>query len=217
MNQTLANIHKYLISKGAEEKNLSKLDRESVYLSMEIMEYAHRNQHMENGEDYAEHPSRCLERYRKLVGIIPSDPFCMDKEYMREHGIPFDGVSELCLLHDVLGKTDLSFDDVQNVFYACGFKAYFNLYLKDPLKRITQSEITSYDDYIQIVLQNPVSAIVKMIELQDNLEVLDRVELNECTLKRSMEDIRYIHIINDVYHFVENARAYLKEYKGVAC
>ena len=79
MNKKLMKIHEYLIDKGADEETLLEWDSSSVYLSMEIMEYAHRNQKRENGEDYAEHPSRVLENYRKLVGIKPNDYFCIDK------------------------------------------------------------------------------------------------------------------------------------------
>ena len=71
MNKKLIKIHEYLIDKGADEETLLQWDSSSVYLTMEIMEYAHRNQKRENGEDYAEHPSRVLENYRKLVGIKP--------------------------------------------------------------------------------------------------------------------------------------------------
>src|SRR5574344_956739 len=97
----LNEIHEYLISKGAKEEDLKKMDGCSVYLSMEIMEYAHRNQKRENGEEYANHPSRCMQEYRELVGIVPDDPFCIDKDLMYEFEIPYDGVQEVCLLHDV--------------------------------------------------------------------------------------------------------------------
>ncbi len=56
----LKEIHNYLISLGKSEEELKELDKYSVYLSMEIMEYAHRGQTRDNGEDYANHPSRCM-------------------------------------------------------------------------------------------------------------------------------------------------------------
>jgi len=214
MNETLKRIHDYLIATGAKEKDLLFMDTQSVYLSMEISEYAHRNQRRENGEEYAEHPARCLKRYRKMVGIKENDPFCIDKDLMEEHGIPFDGVQELCLLHDVVEDTELSFEDVQGIFYDCGFKTYFDLYLKDPLRRITHDKSVGYEEYIGIVLQNPISAIVKMMDLQDNLQVLDLVELNESTYDRAIGYLQYIYMINHVYHFVENIQAYLKEFKA---
>ena len=214
MNETLRKIHDYLISIGAEEKNLLQMDTQSVYLAMEIMEYAHRNQTRENGEEYAEHPSRCLKRYRKMVGIVPDEYFCIDKDLMAEHGIPFEGVQELCLLHDVVEDSELSFEDVQSIFYDCGFATYFNLYLSDSLKRITHNKSVDYDDYIAICLQNPISAFVKMLDLQDNLQVLDLVELNEYTFNRSIGYLRYIYTINHVYHFVENIQAYLKDFRS---
>ena len=93
----LKEIHDYLVSIGKKEEDLEQLDKFSVYLSMEIMEYAHRNQKRENGEDYANHPSRCLQNYRDLVGIIPDDYFCIDKDMMYENGVPYDGVQSLLL------------------------------------------------------------------------------------------------------------------------
>ena len=43
MNDKLKMIHDYLIEKGVKEEELLKSDTSSVYLAMEIMEYAHRN------------------------------------------------------------------------------------------------------------------------------------------------------------------------------
>jgi len=214
MNETLKKIHDYLISKGNKEEDLALMDTQSVYLSIEISEYAHRNQKRENGEEYAEHPARCLKRYRKMVGIIENDPFCIDRDLMYEHGVPFDGVQELCLLHDVVEDTELSFEDVQGIFYDCGFKTYFDLYISDPLKRITHDKSVGYDEYISIVLKNPISALVKMMDLQDNLQVLDLVELNEYTYDRAAGYLKNIYIINYVYHFVEKIWAYIKEYRA---
>ena len=85
-------------SVGTPEKSLSLYDGRSVYLAMEIAEYAHRNQKRENGEDYVNHPMRCYQKYQKLVGIEVNDPFCIDSELMFKYGIPFDGVQEVCIL-----------------------------------------------------------------------------------------------------------------------
>ena len=71
-----------------------------------------------------------------------------------------------------------------------------------------------YEEYIKIVLQNPISAIVKMMDLQDNLRVIDLIELNEDNYKRSRMYLSYIYIINDIYHFLENIKAYKDELKG---
>ena len=212
MNDKLKKIHDYLIEKGVKEEELLKSDTSSVYLAMEIMEYAHRNQKRENGEDYAEHPSRVLENYRNLVGIKPHDFFDIDKDMMIHHGIPYDGVQEVCLLHDVVEDTEFTIDDLKEIYAACGFERYFDLYIEDALKKITHDKTMDYGEYIKICLKNPISAMVKMMDLQDNLRVIDLIELNDDNYKRAQGYLFWVFIINDVYHFLENVHEYREEF-----
>ena len=212
MNKKLIQIHEYLINKGADEETLLEWDSSSVYLSMEIMEYAHRNQKRENGEDYAEHPSRVLENYRKLVGIKPNDYFCIDEDMMAHNLIPYDGVQEVCLLHDVIEDTDFTIEELREIYIECGFEQYFDLYIEDALRKITHDKSIDYGEYIKICLKNPISAIVKMMDLQDNLRVIDLIDLNEDKYNRAKGYLSWILIINDKYHFLENANKYRKEY-----
>ena len=60
MNENLKKIQDYLIETGVKKEKVEFWSTSSVCLASEIMEYAHRNQKRENGEDYAEHPTRCL-------------------------------------------------------------------------------------------------------------------------------------------------------------
>ena len=212
MNKKLIKIHEYLIDKGVDEETLLEWDSSSVYLAMEIMEYAHRNQKRENGEDYAEHPSRVLENYRKLVGIKPNDYFCIDEDMMAHNLIPYDGVQEVCLLHDVIEDTDFTIEELREIYIECGFEKYFELYIEDALKKITHDKSIDYGEYIKICLKNPISAIVKMMDLQDNLRVIDLIDLNEDKYNRAKGYLSWILVINDKYHFLENANKYRKEY-----
>ena len=212
MNKKLIQIHEYLINKGADEETLLEWDSSSVYLSMEIMEYAHRKQKRENGEDYAEHPSRVLENYRKLVGIKPNDYFCIDEDMMAHNLIPYDGVQEVCLLHDVIEDTDFTIEELREIYIECGFEKYFDLYIEDALRKITHDKSMDYGEYIKICLKNPISAIVKMMDLQDNLRVIDLIDLNEDKYNRAKGYLSWILVINDKYHFLENANKYRKEY-----
>ena len=50
MNKNLEKIRDYLIERGVDEKSVNGGMTSSVYLAMEIMEYAHRNQKRENPE-----------------------------------------------------------------------------------------------------------------------------------------------------------------------
>lgn len=204
----LNEIHEYLISKGAKEEDLKKMDGCSVYLSMEIMEYAHRNQKRENGEEYANHPSRCMQEYRELVGIVPDDPFCIDKDLMYEFEIPYDGVQEVCLLHDVIEDSDFTIEEVEGIFDECSLENYFNLYIKQPLVNVTHIKSMDYLSYIKICMEHPVSAIVKMMDLQDNLHVLSLVEFNEKNYERASRYLQYLYLINVKYRFIENAKRY---------
>ena len=201
------------MSKGVSEKELLQSDTSSVYLATEIMEYAHRNQKRENGEDYANHPARVLNYYRDLVGIKENDFFCIDDDLMCKHRIPHSGVQEVCLLHDVVEDTDFTIDDIRDIYVECGFERFFNIYIKEALKAITHVKTMDYGEYIKICLKNPVSALVKMLDLQDNLFVLDLVNFTEEKYKRSQKYLSYIRVINNYYHFLENAYNYKKAFK----
>lgn len=213
MNEKLEKIHQYLIDRGMKEESIRWYDTSSVYLAMEIMEYAHRNQKRENGEDYANHPSRCLVAYRELIGIGPNGDQIMDKDIMCRRNLPFDGVQEVCLLHDVIEDTEFSVEDVREIYAECGFEKYFDYYIKDALERITHDKSIDYGDYIKICLKNPITALVKMMDLQDNLRVLDLVDFSEEKYHRAQGYLFWILIINDAYHFLEKAQEYKKALK----
>ena len=212
MNKNLQKIHEYLLKKGVDEEALATYDSSSVYLAMEIMEYAHRNQKRENGEEYALHPSRVLENYRNLVGITPNDYFCIDEDLMSKYQIPYDGVQEVCLLHDVIEDTEFSLEDVKDIYVECGLGNHFDIYIKSPLEYITHDKSMNYDDYIKICLKSPISAIVKMMDLQDNLRVIDLIKLNQTNFNRSHNYLSYIYVINGTYHFLENVAKYRKDF-----
>ena len=204
MNENLKKIHDYLIDKGIEEDNLLWSDTSSVHLAMEIMEYAHRKQKRENGEDYANHPARCLTNYRELIGIGPDGDGDMDKDLLYRYRIPFDGVQEVCLLHDVIEDTNLTINSIQEIYAYCGFEKYFEMYIKDALERITHNKEVDYGEYIKICLGNPISAIVKMMDLQDNLNILSLVDFTEEKYHRAQGYLFWMFVINDAYHFIEN-------------
>lgn len=206
---TLEKIHKYLKETlELTDDEITAFDSGSVYIAQEIALYAHRNQYRENGEKYVTHPFNCLDSYRKLVGIIPDDYFCIDTDLMAKHDIPFDGVQEVCVLHDVLEDTEFSMEEIEEVFLGLGLNTYFQLYIKKPLELITHNESVPYKDYISLVLENPISAIVKMMDMVDNLNVLGLAELNVKKLERTKDYLDYIKIINDKYHFIEKALSY---------
>ena len=213
MNKNLEKIRDYLIERGVDEKTIDGGMTSSVYLAMEIMEYAHRNQKRENGEDYANHPARCLTTYRELIGIGPDGDRVMDKDLLYHNNVPFDGVQEVCLLHDVVEDTEFTLDDVREIYVECGFEKYFDMYIKDALERITHNKAVDYGDYIKICLKNPISALVKLIDMEDNLRILDLIKYDEERYHRAQGYLFWTFIINDAYHFVENIENYKKQLK----
>ena len=213
MNKNLEKIREYLIKMGVDEKTINNGMTSSVYLAMEIMEYAHRNQKRENGEDYANHPARCLTTYRELIGIGPDGDRVMDKDLLYHNNVPFDGVQEVCLLHDVVEDTELRLSDVRDIYVECGFEKYFDIYIKDALERITHNKAVDYGEYIKICLKNPISALVKMIDMEDNLRILDLVKYDEERYHRAQGYLFWTFVINEAYHFVENAEKYKKQLK----
>jgi len=213
MNKNLKKIRDYLIERGVDEKTVNSGMTSSVYLAMGIMEYAHRNQKRENGEDYANHPARCLTTYRELIGIGPDGDRVMDKDLLYHNNVPFDGVQEVCLLHDVVEDTELTLNDVRDIYVECGFEKYFDMYIKDALERITHDKSVDYGEYIKICLKNPISALVKMIDMEDNLRILDLIKYDEERYHRAQGYLFWTFIINDAYHFVENIENYKKQFK----
>lgn len=214
MTKLLEKIHDYLISIGYKKENLKEQDLYSVNLSMEIMEYAHRNQTRENGEEYVNHPLRCLQIYRDLVGIKPDDYFCIDKDLLYEKGIPFDGVQEVCILHDVLEDSDITIEEIKEIFDCVELGSYFDLYIKEPLLLITHDKSMDYDTYVlDYVMKNPISALVKMIDMQDNLYMLSLAEFSERKYERSARYLKLLYLINCKYRFIENVQSYKKDFK----
>ena len=213
MNKNLKKIRDYLIERGVDEKSVNSGMTSSVYLAMEIMEYAHRNQKRENGEDYANHPARCLTTYRELIGIGPDGDRVMDKDLLYHNNVPFDGVQEVCLLHDVVEDTELTLNDVRDIYVDCGFEKYFDMYIKDALERITHDKAIDYGEYIKICLKNPISALVKMIDMEDNLRILDLIKYDEERYHRAQGYLFWTFVINEAYHFVENIENYKKQFK----
>ena len=211
MGSRLDTIHKFFLNlAGDRELNLNDYDKSPMMLCYMIELYAHRNQYREDGTPYYEHPAQCADSFHTFYGF-KADNF--DKDLLDELGLPFDGVGEVCLLHDVVEDTDFTIDDIRDIYYERGFKTYFDLYIEDALKRITHDKSVDYGEYIKVVLKNPISALVKMIDMQDNLRILDLIKYDEERYHRAQGYLFWTFIINDGYHFVENIEKYRRAFK----
>ncbi len=214
MKSKYQEIVDFFVSHGKDESEIRMLGIYSSYLSMEICEYAHRDQKRVNGEDYANHPARCLNMYRYLVGIKEGKLGGIDIDLLYSYDVPFYGVQELCLLHDVIEDTTLTYEDLYDIFKENELDRYYRLYIDKPLHYLSHDKSVPYPIYIKECLKDPLSSLVKMLDLNDNLNTLTLDTLNSDNLKRCHEYLTYIDIINQKYHFIENINAYNKAYKA---
>ncbi len=179
-------------------------------LSKKIMEKAHKNQTRVSGEPYKLHPIRCFNNYAAFIGYLDEpETKCYQLE---EEGIPFFGVAELCLLHDVIEDTSLDMEDIEKLFQKDGLSNYFQKRIKDALERITHDKTMDYPSYIEICMGNPISAVCKMMDLQDNLTVLSLDEFNPKNYKRAQNYLTYLYQINNKYHFIERTQKFREKH-----
>ena len=213
MNESLKQIHDDPIERGANDLLIG--DAKPTSLAKKIAEYAHRNQQRENGEPYICHPLRVLDLYRNFVGLSYQGTLSMPYDLLHQKGIPLEGVEAVCLLHDVVEDTALSIDDIRALYADNGMADYFDRYIHDPLSLITHDDkAVPYPEYIQICMKHPSSAIVKMMDLIDNLKVIDLETFDEWCLNRAKDYLGYLYTINHEYHFIETVQKYKKEFYG---
>lgn len=208
MKDLLNKIHEYLKSLGVNDDELYEWDSSSVYFSQAIALYAHQKQFRVNGDTYFTHPYNCLNIYRRLVGIVENDYFCLDENLMAEIGIPFKGVQEVCLLHDVVEDCEITIDDLREVFNKVDLGRFFEFYIEPALKLITHDKSEDYPAYIEKCLEHPVASLVKMIDMTDNMNLLSLDKLTDEELTRTIGYAKYIKQLNDKWHFIEKANEY---------
>lgn len=204
----LDKIHEYLLSIGVSQNDIDFYDSASVYLSQEIALYAHREQKRRNGAGYFSHPYSVMEKYRALVGIIDDDPYCINVDLLIQCQVPYNGVQEVCLLHDTIEDSDLSIDDISSVFYEKGLKSYFDAYIKEPLLLLTKKDGESYEEYFSKILKNPIASIVKMMDLSDNLDASTLGALADEDVERLHKYVDCFKTINYKWKFLENTQKY---------
>ncbi len=204
-------INEYLKEQNYTDEEIAFLDSSSVYVAEQIATYAHRNQKRINGDYYFLHPHNVLTLYRNFVGIIENDPFCIDVDFLIECGIPYSGVQEVCLLHDVLEDTEVSIDEIEEVFRDLSLEDYFNTYIKAPLLLVTHDKNEDYATYVGKLLCNPVASIVKFMDMADNSNFTGLTELGEYEIERLHKYAFFSKVINDKWHFLENVNKYKKD------
>ena len=203
MKKLSQKIKEHLINNGYANKEFKNAINGTVDIALAIAVYAHKDQRRENEKPYYVHPFSCMTLYRNFVGILENQHDCIDLDLMDCCDIPFHGVQEVALLHDVLEDTDITINEIEEVFEEFGEKSYFNLYIKQALLLITHDKQESYEVYIDKLLVNPVASLCKMLDLTDNMNMLGLAGLNDSELERTIRYAKYFKQINDKWRFIE--------------
>ena len=183
--------------------------KSTVGIAYYIARVAHDGVERENGTPYMCHPLRMYERFGRLL-CINDENFDID-DCMLLYKIPFYGVQEVCLLHDVIEDWMAKIEDIEEMYEDLGYKDYFGMYIKEPLQYITHDKSVDYETYIDIVLKNPTSALVKLLDLNDNIDIFGLGTYGDKEDERMHRYTKYRKMINDKYHFVERIASYRKE------
>ena len=171
------------------------------WIAYVIGDMAHIGQYRDNGHNYFTHPKHLVLMFYDLVSI---EGWVRDSVLI-ENDIPY-GVVELAYLHDVVEDTELTHQDIRDIFTEAGYGDFFDEFLDVPLKLITHNKSEDYDSYIGKVMEHPTSALVKMLDLADNMNLLGLGKLEDTELGRVVRYSKYFKRINDKYHYLEKLK-----------
>ena len=179
----------------------------SVSIAKLIAEVAHKRQTRLDGTSYINHPSHMVKLYEDLVQIYRND-FDSDEIYGLD--LPYDGVIEVCWLHDVIEDTEYTLEEIEDIYIKQDLGRYFDIYIKNPLILITHIKSEPYPIYTEKVCQNNISALVKFLDLYDNSNPFTLDKFEESELKRMSDYLSYMKIINDKYDYIQKFNLYMK-------
>ena len=203
-------IDNYLKNQNYTEKDIELLNSSSVYLAWQISAFAHNGQKRVNGNDYFTHPCNVLQGYRNFVGITNNGSGVDIDLLVGEFGIPYHGVQEVCLLHDVLEDTSVTLEEIEEVFEEFDLDYYFESYIKTPLLLVTHDKSEDYAIYIAKLINNPVASIVKFMDLVDNMNASTLTTFGDKELSRINDYAFYCKCLNDRWRFTEKVYEYKK-------
>lgn len=171
------------------------------WIARVIGDMAHIGQYRDNGHPYFTHPKHCVDMFYDLVSVGG----WIRNSVLVEHGIPY-AVVELSYLHDVVEDTELTHQEIKDIFVELGYKDFFESFIEEPLKLITHDKSERYDIYIDKVMKHPASALVKMLDLADNMNLFGLCTMGDSELERVNRYASYFKKINDKYHYLEKAK-----------
>ena len=195
-----------LIEHSADEEFINQGFRDSRTLASIIAGYAHRNQKRINGETYYAHPHSVAKSFRRLLCTGR-----FDGDLLEDLDIPFWGVEELCYLHDVVEDTDIDIEEIKELFdqYASPVWLHsFDTDIKDALIAITHKKGEPYEEYFARVLANEKASLVKMLDIQDNLMLLNYEYFNDEAKERTLNYVNRFYQIDQKYHWLARIKDY---------
>jgi len=123
---------------------------------------AHVDQVDKAGEPYILHPLRMMMRLAAQVG--PQDPQLAEAAQI------------VAVLHDVVEDTAVGLDDLQ----AAGFSAA----ILEAIDCVTRREMESYSEFIERSQSNSLARLVKLADLEDNMDLKRMEKLTEESMAR---------------------------------
>ena len=187
--------------KGEYEDSFST----TVIIAMNIAFYAHRDAQRVNGEAYITHPKGLADHFCYLSQINEDD---FDEENLYKVGLHYQGVLEVCWLHDVIEDTPYTLEDIRDVYEDRHLEDYFDTFIKRPLELITHDKSEAYPIYIEKVCKNLTASIVKFLDLCNNSNPLTLDQFGDKELKRIQDYASYMKTINDEWQLIERFNAY---------
>lgn len=122
-------IEDFVINKcGLSQEDVEDFENDGMWLSNAIIKYAYGRRKRRNGNLYIYHFGRCLSEYTRFVGIMQDIPCSVEISLLEEKGIPspYAGIEETLILHDIIKDTDVTLDDLQEIFYRYGWQNTFD-------------------------------------------------------------------------------------------
>ena len=186
------------------ENDMYALAHSSVTLSLMIATYAHKGQYRRNGEPYVLHPIRMMELYKDLIGIN-ENPENIDIDMLHKLSLPYEGIMELCLLHDVIEDSSITISDIESIFQEKKLGIYFNLYIKNELILLTHKKGEPYEEYLKRVVISKSASLVKILDMYNNSNYLTAGDLNNNFLDKIQNyqkyilQLVYVHKFNEIF------------------
>ena len=183
-------------------------DDSTIHIAYYIALDAHKAQVRMNNDPYTVHPLGMLNQFDYLIYLSDDEETKLSIDNLVEYDIPFVGIREVILLHDVVEDTEYKHEDIAYIYETLGHKDYFDKYIDIPIRYITHKKEDDYEEYINKVLKNPASSLAKLLDLNNNLNLFGLSKFTHKEMNRAKKYLHYFKMINDRYHFVENIYGY---------